>query len=110
MAPGIVSVGIDERRPSTTSLGSNNHLGLNGINGNHLGNGMNGYAAGRSRHRDPVAIVGMSAKFGGTANDTSGLWDMVAGGKSAWSPIPKDRFDVKSFYHADKDRPGRVRS
>ncbi|KAL2169361.1 hypothetical protein VTG60DRAFT_6135 [Thermothelomyces hinnuleus] len=49
----------------------------------------------------------MSAKFGGSASNPSKLWDMVRDGKSAWSPIPKDRFDVDSFYHPDKDRPGR---
>jgi hypothetical protein len=90
-------------------------------NGHHHANGMtngtpyntpnttNGRAARHGGPRDPIAIIGISAKFGGSATDPSKLWDMIAKGESAWSPIPKDRFDVKSFYHADKDRPGRVR-
>ncbi|AEO58697.1 polyketide synthase [Thermothelomyces thermophilus ATCC 42464] len=79
----------------------------NGSASHTTANGINGHAAGRPRPREPIAIIGMSAKFGGSASSPSKLWDMVRDGKSAWSPIPKDRFDVDSFYHPDKDRPGR---
>ena len=76
----------------------------------HDGTNSHGRPAHTSRPRDPIAIVGISAKFGGSATDASKLWDMVAGGETAWSPIPKERFDVRSFYHPDKNRLGRVRS
>jgi L,D-peptidoglycan transpeptidase YkuD (ErfK/YbiS/YcfS/YnhG family) len=79
----------------------------NGISKNTHGSTIS-HAARQGRPKDPIAIIGISAKFGGSATDSSKLWELVVTGKSAWSPIPKDRFDVKSSYHADKDRPGRV--
>lgn len=56
----------------------------------------------------PIAIIGMACRFGGEATSPSKLWDLCAAGKDGWSPIPKDRFDVQSLYHADKTRVGRV--
>ncbi len=96
MAPGILLENADERRWSSSSEGSETNQFSN-----------NGHANTGARPRAPIAIIGMGAKFGGTATSPSKLWDMVAERRSAWSPIPKDRFDVNSFYHADKDRPGR---
>lgn len=74
----------------------------NGINGS-----SNGTVAVRTKH--PIAIVGMSCKFAGDASSPSKLWDLCAAGQSAWSLIPEERFNVASFYHPEKNRPGRVR-
>lgn len=101
--------------PTMTSESKSNGYGhTNGISNDtmngasHNGSGSHSQRAQTSRPRDPIAIVGISAKFGGSATNASKLWDMIAGGETAWSPIPKERFDVKSFYHPDKDRLGRV--
>ncbi|KAI1372099.1 polyketide synthase [Hypoxylon crocopeplum] len=56
---------------------------------------------------NPVAIIGVSCRFAGSATSPSKLWDVCAAGQSAWSDIPQDRFDVKSFYHVNKERTGR---
>ncbi|KAF3038704.1 putative PKS-like protein biosynthetic cluster [Didymella heteroderae] len=77
----------------------NGHSHANGttngtLNGtSHNGTIPRGRPAQASRPRDPIAIIGISAKFGGSATDATKLWDMVAGGETAWSPIPKERFD-----------------
>lgn len=56
----------------------------------------------------PVAIIGMSCRFGGDATSPSKLWDLCTSGKDSWSPIPAERFDRKSLYDKTKGRPGRV--
>ncbi len=61
-----------------------------------------------TRPSEPVAIIGVSCRFAGSATSPSKLWDMCAEGRTAWSRIPESRFDVKSFYHADEKRQGRV--
>ncbi|KKK24815.1 hypothetical protein P175DRAFT_0548914 [Aspergillus ochraceoroseus IBT 24754] len=55
----------------------------------------------------PVAIVGMSCRFGGDATSPSKLWELCAEGKDSWSPIPTERFDGKSLYDRKKGKLGR---
>ena len=52
---------------------------------------------------DSVAIIGMSCRFPGGANDPEKLWSMLSEGRSAWSEVPSDRFNWKSFYHPNPD-------
>jgi hypothetical protein len=47
----------------------------------------------------PIAIIGMSCRFPGNATSPEKLWELVSQGRSAWSEIPKDRFNNDSFYH-----------
>ncbi|KAM5465923.1 Type I Iterative PKS [Microsporum audouinii] len=54
----------------------------------------------------PIAIVGMGCRFGGGITNPEELWQMVADGKSAWSPIPQDRFNREAFFHPDSQRLG----
>lgn len=84
------------------------------VNGNVNGH-FNGHVNGNGTSTpksvpptNPIAIIGVSCRFAGSATSPSKLWDMCADGQSGWSPIPEDRFDVNSFYHADKERLGRV--
>ncbi|KAI5866390.1 hypothetical protein GGS23DRAFT_556890 [Durotheca rogersii] len=65
---------------------------------------INGHSSKLSR---PIAIVGMACRFPGGASNPSKLWDLCAAGKDGWSPIPSDRFDVKSLYDANSEAIGR---
>lgn len=56
----------------------------------------------------PIAVVGMSCRFPGDAVNPSKLWDMLLEGKSAWSPIPKGKFNADAFFHPNPDRNGAV--
>jgi acyl transferase domain-containing protein len=56
----------------------------------------------------PIAIIGMSCRFAGGASSPEKLWDMCRDGRSAWSKIPKDRFNADAFYHPDGARLGMV--
>ncbi|KFY24016.1 hypothetical protein V491_02322 [Pseudogymnoascus sp. VKM F-3775] len=55
----------------------------------------------------PIAIIGMACRFAGGVTKPSELWELCATGKDGWSPIPTERFDVKSYYDPDKEKPGR---
>ena len=52
----------------------------------------------------PIAIVGMSCKFPGDATSPEALWKLCEEGRSAWSEIPRDRFNSNAFYHPSGDR------
>ncbi|KAJ4011786.1 hypothetical protein NW752_004187 [Fusarium irregulare] len=52
----------------------------------------------------PIAIIGMSCKFSGTATSPEQLWQMVAEARSGWSTFPKDRFNGDAFYHPISER------
>ncbi|KAI0163985.1 reducing type I polyketide synthase [Xylariaceae sp. FL1272] len=53
---------------------------------------------------EPLAIVGMACRFSGGLTNPEKLWDFVADGRSAWSKIPDDRFNLSSFYHPQPDK------
>ena len=94
--------------------GTNGINGINGINGVNGINGINdhtqanGSADPQPRSSIPIAIIGMACRFGGDVSSPSELWELCATGKDGWCPIPEQRFNVKSLYHKDKTKIGRV--
>lgn len=81
------------------------HNNIDSENGIPIGTGSR--SAGRAI---PIAIIGMSGKFGGEATTASKLWDLCKAGSDAWTPIPRDRFDAESLYDKRKGKTGRVSS
>ncbi|KAJ0414844.1 hypothetical protein BJY00DRAFT_318416 [Aspergillus carlsbadensis] len=55
---------------------------------------------------EPIAIVGMGCRLSGSATDVSGLWEMLKAGRSAWTPGPGTRFNMKAFQEATGTRSG----
>ena len=53
---------------------------------------------------DPIAVIGFSLKFPQQATSPEDFWRMLLDGRSARTEIPKNRFNIDSFYHPDKDR------
>lgn len=53
---------------------------------------------------EPIAIIGMSCKFSGGATDPEKLWDLLASGRTGWSEIPEERFNLKGVYHSNNER------
>jgi asperthecin polyketide synthase len=52
----------------------------------------------RTPKQAKLAIVGMSCRLPGGANDTELYWQLLAEGRNACSPIPPDRFDLSTHY------------
>lgn len=61
----------------------------------------------RTRH-EPIAIVGMSCRFPGGANDPARYWEMLQDGRSAIGEVPRDRWDIDALYDPDPDAPGKM--
>ena len=53
---------------------------------------------------EPIAIVGLSCKFAGSASNPDKLWEMLAEGRSAWSEIPVSRFNVKGTHNPNHEK------
>ncbi|KAF2729917.1 ketoacyl-synt-domain-containing protein [Polyplosphaeria fusca] len=51
----------------------------------------------------PIAIVGMSCRFAGGASDPEKLWQLCAEGRTGWSEVPSDRFNIEGHYHPRPD-------
>ena len=53
---------------------------------------------------EPVAVVGLSFKFAGNADNADSFWDMLLAGRCAAKDVPSDRFNPDAFYHPDTNR------
>lgn len=58
----------------------------------------------------PIAVIGMGFRGPADATDMNKLWHMMLEKREAWSPIPKERWNNKAFYHPDHARHGTVGS
>jgi acyl transferase domain-containing protein len=58
--------------------------------------------------RDPIAIVGMSCRFPGGADDPAAFWELLRSGTDAITDIPRDRWDLDAYYDADPRTPGKM--
>lgn len=56
----------------------------------------------------PIAIIGMSCRFPGEVTNPEKLWEFCANAQSAWSGIPKGRFNQEAWYHPYNGHSGTV--
>ena len=54
----------------------------------------------------PIAVVGVAGRYPGDASNPERLWELLTEGRSAYSEIPKDRFNIDAFYHPQPERQG----
>nr|AVI26388.1 polyketide synthase [Candidatus Entotheonella serta] len=59
---------------------------------------------------EPIAVIGMSCRFPGGANDSDAYWDLLLNGRDVISEIPPDRWDVDAYFDPDPDTPGKTYS
>ena len=57
---------------------------------------------------EPIAIIDFSVRLPQDAISPEAFWNMLKEGVSAMTEIPKDRFNIDSFYHSDAGRYDRV--
>ncbi len=57
---------------------------------------------------EPIAIIGMSCRFPGGANDPQAFWDLLKQGYDGITEIPRERWDIDSFYDPDPEAPGKM--
>ena len=52
-----------------------------------------------------IAIVGMSCRFPGGANDTDKYWDLLESGRDVHEKVPADRFDIETHFDPTGQKP-----
>ena len=57
---------------------------------------------------EPIAIIGMSCRFPGGANDPESFWRLLRDGVDAVTEIPKERWDIDAYYDTDPDAEGKM--
>ncbi len=62
----------------------------------------------KKQTKEPIAIIGMSCRFPGGANDPDLFWHLLASGYDGISEIPQERWDADSFYDPDPETPGKM--
>ncbi len=59
-------------------------------------------------HDEPIAIIGMACRFPGGANSPEAFWRMLHEGVDAITEVPSTRWDLKKYYDADPEAPGKM--
>ncbi|PSN65487.1 hypothetical protein BS50DRAFT_622687 [Corynespora cassiicola Philippines] len=54
----------------------------------------------------PIAVIGIGCRFPGGANSTQELWELLAAGRDAWTPVPASRWNEEAFFHPDPEHQG----
>ena len=57
---------------------------------------------------EPIALIGMSCRFPGGANNPEAFWQLLVEGRDAVTEVPPDRYDINQFYDPDVDAPGKT--
>ncbi|KAL7623018.1 hypothetical protein AAE478_006697 [Parahypoxylon ruwenzoriense] len=57
-----------------------------------------------------IAIVGMSCRLPGDVSSPGDFWKLLTKGRSAWSKIPKQRFNPEAYNHPNPEKKGTINS
>ena len=57
---------------------------------------------------EEIAIIGLSCRFPGGANQPQTFWELLKQGYDGISEIPSNRWDVDAFYDPDPEVPGKM--
>jgi acyl transferase domain-containing protein len=57
---------------------------------------------------EPIAVVGMGCRFPGGCNTPEDFWRLLHEGEDAVTEIPPARWNVRDYFSADRDTPGKV--
>ncbi|XLS29189.1 SDR family NAD(P)-dependent oxidoreductase [Flavobacteriaceae bacterium M23B6Z8] len=57
----------------------------------------------------PIAVIGMAGQFP-EADNTEAFWNNIAQGKNCIKEVPKERWDIDTYYQAGNPAPGKTNS
>lgn len=57
---------------------------------------------------EPIAIIGMSCRFPGEANNPEAFWQLLRNGVDAITEVPRERWDIDAYYDPNPDTPGKI--
>lgn len=57
---------------------------------------------------EPIAVIGMSCRFPGGANDPEAFWELLHAGRDAIREVPASRWDVEAYYDPDPAAVGKT--
>ncbi|KAE8824524.1 hypothetical protein PTNB85_09288 [Pyrenophora teres f. teres] len=57
---------------------------------------------------EPIAVIGSACRFPGKVDTPSKLWKLLLEPRDLQTEVPKDRFNIDSFYHPEGSYPGRT--
>lgn len=63
-----------------------------------------------SGETEPVAVVGLSCRLPGGADNPESFWDILEEGRDCITPIPPQRWNHALYHHPHPDAPGRTLS
>lgn len=58
--------------------------------------------------KESFAVIGLSCRFPGGANDPKTFWELLKKGFNGISPIPKERWDSDKYYDPNRETPGKM--
>ncbi len=57
---------------------------------------------------EPIAVIGIGCRFPGEADTPDAFWELLRNGKDAVTNMPKDRWDLDSYYDPDPEAAGKM--
>jgi amino acid adenylation domain-containing protein len=60
------------------------------------------------KYKEPIAIVGMSCRFPGGADNIDFYWNLLCEGKDLTSEIPVSRWNVEDYYDPNPEAKGKI--
>ncbi|KAB8330056.1 polyketide synthase, partial [Scytonema tolypothrichoides VB-61278] len=57
---------------------------------------------------EPIAIIGMSCRFPGGANDPEAFWQLLHEGVDTIAEVPAQRWNIDAYYDSNPDVPGKM--
>ncbi|NEO74658.1 polyketide synthase, partial [Moorena sp. SIO3H5] len=62
----------------------------------------------KKQQTEPIAIVGMSCRFPGGANNPDSFWELLRNGVDTIAEVPMSRWDMDSFYDPNPGAPDKI--
>jgi len=65
-------------------------------------------AAIESERTEAIAIIGIGCRFPGGASNPLAFWKNLCDGRNSVTEVPRDRWDIDSYYDPDPETPGKM--